>query len=110
MTDQERTDLKKRIAEETKKLERNIADLEIETAPVSPDNAIGRVSRIDAIQNKSVNEAALLTARNKLVKLNTALTKIDDPRFGICSRCGKPIAVPRLMFLPESTRCINCAD
>lgn len=110
MTEQEREALKARIAEEKIKLERNITDLEIETAPVSPDNAIGRVSRIDAIQNKSVNEAALVVARNKLIKLNTALTKIDDPRFGICSRCGKPIAVPRLMFLPESTRCIGCAD
>jgi len=109
MTPEDKETLRLRIHEEIKKLERNIADLEVETAPVSPDNSIGRVSRIDAIQNKSVNEAALLTARNKLVKLNIALTKIDEANFGICRGCGKPIAVPRLMFLPESIRCVNCA-
>jgi len=29
------------------------------TKPIAPENAIGRVSRMDAINNKSVNEAAL---------------------------------------------------
>ena len=33
-----------------------LADL---TKPVSPDCAIGRVSRMDTINNKSINEAAL---------------------------------------------------
>jgi len=30
--------------------------------PVSPENAIGRISRMDAIQNKSVVESALCKA------------------------------------------------
>ena len=32
------------------------------TQPIAPDNAIGRVSRMDAINNKSVIEAALRKA------------------------------------------------
>ncbi len=30
------------------------------TKPIPPENAIGRVSRMDAINNRSVNEAALI--------------------------------------------------
>ena len=36
------------------------------TQSVSPDNAIGRVSRMDAIGNKAVNELALKKAKNKI--------------------------------------------
>ena len=57
------------IASESKK----ISDLKELTKPISPENAIGRVSRMDAINNKSVNEAALRTSENKLKKLKYAL-------------------------------------
>jgi len=36
------------------------------TNPIAPENAIGRVSRMDAINNKSVNEAALKKAEINL--------------------------------------------
>jgi len=45
----------------------------------------------------------------ELNKLRLALQKIDEPSFGICDNCDKPIQEGRLMFLPESTRCIRCA-
>ena len=40
--------------------EKKIAGYEEMSAPVTPDDAIGRVSRMDAINNKAVAEAALL--------------------------------------------------
>lgn len=36
------------------------------TKPIAPENAIGRISRMDAINNKSVIEAALKKAEQKL--------------------------------------------
>jgi DnaK suppressor protein len=91
-------------------LERKISNMEENTSPVAPENAIGRVSRMDAIQNKSVMESALRTARARLSKLRVALTKIDLPGFGECSLCQQPIPEGRLLFMPESTRCVRCAD
>ena len=79
------------------------------TKPISPENAIGRISRMDAINNKSVNEAALRTAEGKFSKLQQALEKIDEPTFGICIRCKQPIPEARLLLMPESTKCVNCA-
>lgn len=107
---QERQLLKKKIELAIKDTERKITQLEEATKPIAPENAIGRVSRMDAINNKSVVEASLRTAHRKLNNLKHALTKIDDDAFGACARCGNPIPTARLMFMPQSTRCVRCAD
>ncbi len=106
----EKKALMAKINEKIAQAEKEIEHLEDVTKPISPENSIGRVSRMDAINNKSVAEAALRSSRKKLNKLRLALTKIDDSGFGICKMCKEPIPSPRLMFMPESTRCVRCAD
>ena len=110
MDDNERAVLKKKIHEEIAKIESSIVQLSDATKPISPENSLGRVSRMDAINNKGVAEAALHSAKTKLSKLKMALNKIDNKDFGNCSNCQRPIRPARLMYLPESTRCIHCAD
>ena len=110
MTNQERQVLKKKIVATITAMEHEVNRLEEATQPISPENSIGRVSRMDAINNKGVSEAALRSTRRKLSSLRLALTKIDNPDFGFCSRCKQPIPPARLMYLPESTRCVGCAD
>lgn len=110
MTDEEKAALKIKIEQTLESVRKDIADLEELTKPISPENAIGRVSRMDAINNKSVNEASLRQARVKAQKLTRALEKIDAPDFGICQMCKRPIQQGRLMFMPESVRCVKCAD
>ena len=73
------------------------------------DNAIGRLSRMDAINNKSIIESALRKAEEKLSKLDQALKKIDKKGFGLCIQCEKPIPIGRILLMPESNRCVNCA-
>lgn len=101
---------KKKISIEIKTIQAKIDELKEATKPIAPDVAIGRISRMDAINNKSVNEAALRTAEAKLNKLEMAFKKVDDPKFGICIRCGQAIPEGRLMIMPESTKCVNCAQ
>lgn len=110
MNKEEKTLLKEKIKTAIQALETEIATLEEDTKPVSPDNSIGRLTRMDAINNKSVAEANLRTARKKLSALNVALITVDTPDFGICKGCGKAIQVARLMYMPESTRCVHCAQ
>ncbi|MCR9287201.1 MAG: TraR/DksA C4-type zinc finger protein [Bacteroidetes bacterium] len=109
MTKEERLDLKEKIHLTISKTKEDIIRLEEETKPISPENSIGRVSRMDAINNKSVAEVALRSSKRKLGALQHALTKIDSPEFGKCSRCGGKIRSARLMFMPESTQCVRCA-
>jgi len=86
----------------------DIKELKELTKPISPENAIGRISRMDAINNKSVNEAALRNAENKLVQLERSLSEIDTEGFGLCRQCGEAIETEKLMVMPESFRCVAC--
>ncbi|NBC09405.1 MAG: TraR/DksA family transcriptional regulator [Bacteroidetes bacterium] len=106
----ERAQLQSKIEAAIVKTQDEVDRLEEATQPISPENAIGRVSRMDAINNKGVSEAALRSTKRKLTNLKIALEKIDKPEFGICTRCKQPILPARLMYMPESTRCVRCAD
>lgn len=110
MKPEEKQHIKTTIERKIAKAEREIKELEELTRPIEPENAIGRVSRMDAINNKSVNEAALAQTRQKLQKLQKAMTNIDKPEFGSCYKCGEPIPMGRLVVMPESTLCTKCAS
>lgn len=110
MTPKEIESFKVKLLDLIARQEEEIGILEEITKPIGPENAIGRVSRMDAIMNKGVSEASLRNKRDKLTKLKVALTKVDQPNFGICSRCERPIQMGRLMYMPESSRCLHCAD
>ena len=86
-----------------------IEDYKELTKPIAPDCAIGRVSRMDAINNKSINEAALRSSEEKLRSLEYVLTKLEDPDFGKCARCGESIPLKRIVLRPQSVYCVRCA-
>ena len=109
MDDNNRATLKQKIKDEIALTSDKIKELESMTEPIAPENSIGRISRMDAINNKSVMEAALRTASKKLSNLQLALVKVASPDFGNCSECGKQIQEKRLMLMPESKQCIRCA-
>lgn len=109
MSPEEKAQLKQKIESDLKALRADIAGLEESTQPIAPDVSLGRLTRMDAIQNKSVNEAALSESLVKLDKLKAALAKLDAPNFGVCEECGEAIAPARIEYMPETTTCVNCA-
>lgn len=102
--------IKERIQEEIIATELLVIKYRELTRPIAPENAIGRISRMDAINNKTVNEAALRKAEQKLKNLTIALTKIDDADFGYCVRCKNQIPLGRILLLPQAITCVNCAS
>ena len=106
----EKLQIHKRITEEIISSEKMLEKYLELTKPIAPVNAIGRVSRMDAINNKSVNEAALRTAENNYRKLTYAIERIDEDDFGLCARCKNPIPTARLILIPHSNMCVNCAE
>jgi len=109
MTQEEKDHVQERILEEIAATEKLVISYRELSKPIAPENAIGRVSRMDAINNKSVNESALKKAELKLKNLKVAITKIEDSDFGICIRCKKPIPIGRILLLPQAISCVNCA-
>ena len=106
----DRNEIRKKLETEITKTTAAILQYEELTKPVAPDDSIGRLTRMDAIQNKSIAEAALREARDKLNKLKYALSNFDDPAFGKCAKCGAQIPIGRILIRPESPYCVRCAS
>ncbi len=109
--DQEQQDqLSRQIIKEIRKIKADIDAFKELTKPVAPDAAIGRLTRMEAINSKSINEAALNKAKGRLTKLENALKTIDDPDYGLCSQCEEPIPFARMLIMPDSDMCVKCAE
>lgn len=106
----QRNSLRQRMTQEMEKLRENIALLECNVQPVAPDVAIGRLSRLDTMLNQGVNENSLAQARQRLLRLESALKRLDDSDFGFCEECGEEIPEARLLALPETRFCVSCAE
>lgn len=109
MTPSEKEKLIEIISSKMDTLVREISELEELTKPIPLDAAIGRVSRMDAINNKTINEASLREKKKTLQRLDRALDRSNDKNFGLCQKCGSKIPFGRLEFLPHTTRCIACS-
>ena len=109
MTENERKEIKTLIEERLDNIVTEIEELLELTQPISLDNSIGRLSRMDAINNKAINEMQLREKRSQKKKLERALDRVEKPEFGKCSKCGNEIALGRLKYMPYTTKCVNCA-
>ena len=110
MKTEERQKLKDHIHQQIEGLKEDVKSYQVLTQPIAPDNAIGRITRMEAINSKSINEATLNKSKQTLVKMERALMMINDPDFGLCRECEEPIPFARLMIVPESGLCVQCAE
>jgi len=79
------------------------------TQPVALDQqSVGRVSRIDAIQQQQMALANQQQARAQLGSIEQALHRIASGDYGICEDCGETIAFARLQAQPFTSLCIDC--
>ena len=110
MNKQELSEIKKKINEEIKSTEVLIQNYKSLTKPISPENSIGRVSRMDAINNKSVIEEVLRKTEEKLKDLIQTKNQIEkSDGFGKCIICKREINIKRLFIMPYVKKCIKCA-
>ena len=77
--------------------------------PVSPDRAIGRLTRQDAMLSQQM--ALELKRRNesRLEQVKRALARFDQGTYGNCIRCEEEISEARLRVQPATPICIGCA-
>lgn len=76
--------------------------------PVDLDQPIGRLSRIDAIQQQKMQSASRGAQKIQLAQVRRALQAIKDDEYGFCRRCEEVINVRRLQIQPEAPFCIRC--
>jgi DnaK suppressor protein len=70
---------------------------------------VGRLSRMDAMQAQAMSQASGRRRELMLVKIASALERIDNNDYGLCQSCEEPINCKRLEFDPTAVLCIDCA-
>lgn len=109
MTKSEKHKIKETIEKDIHSLKEQITILEEKTKPIAPDCSLGRLTRMEAMEEQNVANKVLDEARLRLIRLNNALQRIDKPLFGICIECEEDIGFGRMSVRPESVRCVECA-
>ena len=72
--------------------------------------AVGRVSRIDAMQQQSMAVSTRGKALLKLKKVQASLETIESDNYGFCSQCNEAISFGRLNAQPQASLCLVCQD
>jgi len=109
MNKQEKQHIQDKIKKDITLLHKQIKNLEEKVKPISPDCGLGRLTRLEAMGEQSINNKILDESRIRLTRLKNALQRIDIPMFGICIACEESIGVGRMSIRPESVRCVRCA-
>lgn len=72
--------------------------------------SVGRLSRMDAMQQQAMNQATERTRSRDINRIQAALSRLADGEYGACVDCGEEIAARRLEVDPMAERCIKCAS
>lgn len=72
--------------------------------------AIGRLSRMDALQNQAMAQASEARRTALAQKIARAHLLIEEDEYGFCQECGEDIPFARLKLDPTITTCVTCAS
>jgi DnaK suppressor protein len=68
----------------------------------------GETSEVDI--QEDIELALIQMKAETLNKINEALARLEDGRYGMCFECGDEIAEARLRALPFAVRCKDCEE
>lgn len=71
--------------------------------------SVGRLSRMDALQQQAMANATAQRRQHDLIRIETALRLLEAGDYGYCENCGEEIAEKRLEVDPLAVRCTPCA-
>ncbi|MFT5219458.1 MAG: DnaK suppressor protein [Gammaproteobacteria bacterium] len=111
MQHQTLTEFKTLLAAKEIELTESLEQIKSASQPVTLDQqSVGRVSRIDAIQQQQMAVANQLQLQHLLQQVDAALLRIDQESFGLCLHCDEPISTLRLQAQPYAELCIECQE
>jgi DnaK suppressor protein len=76
--------------------------------PVDLDEPIGRISRVDAMQQQKMVAVNRQAAQQRRRQVEAALARIEAGEYGECQSCGEEINLRRLAAQPEASLCLDC--
>jgi len=94
--------------DELERLKAESIEAKSDAAVVSPDNAIGRLSRLDSMQMQEMALDAQRRREARIRQLQEALERMDSGDYGTCALCHQTIEYERLSTYPEAPVCGRC--
>ena len=76
--------------------------------PDLDQSAVGRLSRIEALQNQTFTQGLHDRERVQLEQVLDALRRLDEGSYGLCTACHGPVRFERLLVFPETRTCSDC--
>lgn len=109
LTAAQQSEMRAILERELGKLERSMRVTDEAMRPVELDqSAVGRLSRIDSLQNQGLTRNLQEREQVKLALVVEAIRRLDAGTFGICTACGESIPFERLLVFPETPTCTGC--
>ncbi|MDP7010656.1 MAG: TraR/DksA C4-type zinc finger protein [Verrucomicrobiota bacterium] len=103
------TYFRERLEDLAKEISKDLSASKDSADIVKLDTSIGRLSRMDAMQNQQMALELRRRQENQLLRIQNALKRMDEGRYGLCGKCKKPIAEERLETSPDVVMCVRCA-
>ena len=109
LTEEQLGDLQDELDRQLSKLKRSMRVTDEALRPVELDQtAVGRLSRIDSLQNQGLTKNLHQREQVKLALLLEALKRVEARTYGVCTGCGGNIPFERLFVFPETPECAAC--
>lgn len=93
----------------TQLLEQSQISGEARTTVELDQQSVGRLSRMDAMQQQAMAQAIERARQRNLLRIDQAQRRINDDEYGYCLNCDNEIPDGRLAIDPMAERCIGCA-
>ena len=109
MNEQDLSNYKQKLESMLLEIGEYLSKTEESAAAVEPDKGLGRLSRMEAMQDQQMVLELRRRKKRQLLEVKNAISRIEQNLFGKCVFCGKKISSDRLDVFPEVQTCVNCA-
>lgn len=110
LADEQLEELEGLLLRALEKLHKSMAATDEAAQPVELDQtAVGRLSRMDSLQNQAMSSNLQDREQARLAGILAALERIEAGTYGVCEECDDAIQYGRLMVFPEAATCAGCA-
>lgn len=108
LTEQQIGELKELLERRRREVDRELVSSRDGARPVNLDLSIGRLTRVDALQQQHMAAARRRSLETQVAQIRRAFGRLERGTYGLCLRCGEPVSVARLRVRPEAPFCVDC--
>lgn len=93
-----------------KEFEKQLETIRSSVKEVNVDVSGDDIDKAQADTASTLIESLSGRVRMKVIKIERALKKLNEGTFGECEQCGELINEKRLLIIPDTETCIECAE